>query len=351
MNVSRAAATIGTLGIGAMMLTGCASGASGAEAADEVRLGYFANVTHAPALVGVQRGLFQDALGDAELKPELLGAGPAAIEALTAGSIDAAYVGPNPAINTYIQSGGRSARIVAGATSGGASLAVRDGIDSAADLAGADLASPQLGNTQDVALRTWLADSGYETSITSGGDVTITPTSGALALTLFQKGELDGAWLPEPWASRLVVDAGADVLVDEADLWPDGAFPTTVLLVRADFADERPDLVEKLIAGHVEAVDWLNDNDEAAPDAVNRALTDATGQGLTDEVLHRALGNVTFSVDPHAGAFEALVADGIAAGTQKEGPIDGIFDLAALNAQLERAGRQPVSAGGLGADR
>nr|WP_243228266.1 ABC transporter substrate-binding protein [Microbacterium sp. CIAB417] len=353
MKITRRTTTLTALGLGAMMLAGCASAAEGSGtqegSVDEVRLGYFANVTHAPALVGVEQGLFEDALGeDVNLSTEIFNAGPAAIEALSAGAIDATYIGPNPSINTFIQSGGQSARIIAGATSGGAALVVRDGIESVADLEGTNLASPQLGNTQDVALRSWLADEGFETSTSGGGDVTITPTENAQTLTLFQKGELDGAWLPEPWVSRLVVDAGAHVLVDEAELWEDGAFPTTVLLVRAEFAEEHPDVVEQLLEGHIASVAWLDENAAEAPDVINAALTDATGKGLSDEVLARALENVTFTVDPHAETFTTLVENGLAAGTQKEGSIDGLFDLTALNALLEADGQEPVSAGGLG---
>ena len=176
MNKLRTATTITTLGLVAMMMAGCASAAatdkpaadatSDAPSVSEVRLGYFANVTHAPALVGLQEGLFQDALGDVDVTTSVFNAGPAAIEALTAGAIDATYIGPNPSINTFIQSGGESAHIVAGAATGGAALVVREGIDSAKDLEGTTLASPQLGNTQDVALRSWLADEGYTTDTT-----------------------------------------------------------------------------------------------------------------------------------------------------------------------------------------
>ncbi|REJ04167.1 aliphatic sulfonate ABC transporter substrate-binding protein [Microbacterium bovistercoris] len=337
-----------------MMLAGCASASAdqgtGKDDLAELRLGYFANVTHAPALVGVSEGLFQDALGDVEVKTEVFNAGPAAIEALSAGAIDATYIGPNPAINTFIQSGGQSANIIAGATSGGAALVVSDEIKTASDLKGATLATPQLGNTQDVALRSWLADEGFETSVSGGGDVNITPTENAQTLTLFQDGEVDGAWVPEPWVSRLVVDAGAKVLIDEKDLWKDGAFPTTVLLVRKDFAKEHPEAVEELLEGHIASVQWLDDNAAEAPAVINGALEDATGKGLSDEVLARALQNVTFTVDPHAETFEKLVSNGLAAGTQKKGAIDGLFDLRALNAQLKDAGQEPVSAAGLGED-
>jgi len=344
-----------------LALSGCAPQSAGAagqtaaasattEPAEELRLGYFANVTHAPALVGLQEGLFADALGDTKLTTQVFNAGPAAIEALSAGAIDATYIGPNPSINTFIQSGGESAHIVAGAATGGAALVVREGIDSAKDLEGTTLASPQLGNTQDVALRTWLADEGFETTTTGEGDVTITPTENAQTLQLFQDGQIDGAWLPEPWVSRLIIDAGAHVLVDEADLWEDGEFPTTVLLVRADFLDEHPDVVEDLLRGHVAAVEWLADNPDDAAGVINAAIETETGKPLSDEVISRSLEHVVFSFDPHADTFETLVENGLAAGTQKEGSIDGLFDLTLLNAILSADGVDTVSAAGLGED-
>jgi NitT/TauT family transport system substrate-binding protein len=357
VNAIRTATTITTLGLVAAMMAGCASAAanpgdqsegSDAPSVSELRLGYFANVTHAPALVGLEEGLFEDALGDVEVTTSVFNAGPAAIEALTAGAIDATYIGPNPSINTFIQSGGESARIIAGAATGGAALVVADGIDSPDDLAGTTLASPQLGNTQDVALRVWLADQGYETDTSGGGDVAVTPTENAQTLTLFQDGALDGAWLPEPWVSRLVVDAGAHVLVDEADLWPGGEFPTTVLLVRAEFLEQHPDVVEQLLEGHVAAVNWIADNPDEAPGVINAAIEAETGKPLSDAVIERALEHVTFSVDPHADTFETLVANGLEAGTQKEGSIDGLFDLRLLNGLLEASGSDTVSAAGLG---
>ncbi|SFR66648.1 NitT/TauT family transport system substrate-binding protein [Agromyces sp. CF514] len=340
-----------------LLLSGCApTAAAGEDAAasasttpaTELRLGYFANVTHAPAIVGLQEGLFADALGDTKLTTQVFNAGPAAIEALSAGAIDATYIGPNPSINTFIQSGGQSAHIVAGAATGGAALVVRDGIDSADDLAGTTLATPQLGNTQDVALRSWLADEGYETDTTGGGDVNITPTENSQTLTLFQQGAIDGAWLPEPWVSRLIIDAGAHVLVDEADLWDDGAFPTTVLLVRAEFLAEHPETVKALLQGHEASLAWLSEHPDEAAGVINAGIEAETGKPLADEVIDRALEHVSFSDDPHAETFETLVANGLEAGTQKDGSIDGLFDLRILNELRDEAGEEPVSAGGLG---
>ncbi|TYL53667.1 ABC transporter substrate-binding protein [Agromyces mariniharenae] len=344
--------------VASAVLTGCsaqsAAGETAAASADagtpseELRLGYFANVTHAPALVGLQEGLFEEALGDTTLSTQVFNAGPAAIEALTAGAIDATYIGPNPSINTFIQSAGESARIVAGAATGGAALVVRDDIDSPEDLEGTTLATPQLGNTQDVALRSWLADEGFTTDTSGGGDVHITPTENAQTLTLFQQGQLDGAWLPEPWVSRLIVDAGAKVLVDEADLWEDGNFPTTVLLVNATFLAEHPQTVEALLEGHLASLAWLDEHADEAATVINAALEAETGKPLADEVITRSLEHVTFSADPHAETFATLVENGLEAGTQKAGSIEGLFDLRLLNGLLEDAGEEPVSAGDLG---
>ena len=356
---NRITRSIITLVASAMLLTGCATaagaeggstGSAEASAATELRLGYFANVTHAPALVGVEEGILQKDLGDTTLTTQVFNAGPAAIEALSAGAIDATYIGPNPAINSYIQSAGESVRVIAGATVGGAALVVRDGIDSAADLKGATLATPQLGGTQDVALRSWLKEQGYATDISGGGDVTISPTENAQTLTLFQDGQIDGAWLPEPWVSRLVLEGGAHVLVDEKDLWQDGAFPTTILIVNADFLAEHPETVRALLQGHVESLAWLADNATTAATAINTQLEADTGKKLKDEVITRALQNVSFTADPHAETFATLVEKGLEAGTQKKGSIDGLFDLRELNAVLTDAGEPTVSAGGLGED-
>jgi NitT/TauT family transport system substrate-binding protein len=354
VNKIRTTTAITTLGLVAMMMAGCASAAGGtpaessAASVSELRLGYFANVTHAPALVGLQEGIFEKDLGDVDVTTQVFNAGPAAIEALTAGAIDATYIGPNPSINTYIQSAGESARIIAGAATGGAALVVADGIDSPADLEGKTLATPQLGNTQDVALRVWLADEGYKTDTSGGGDVHITPTDNSQTLTLFQKGDIAGAWVPEPWVSRLVIDGGGHVLQDEADLWPDGEFPTTVLLVRADFLKQHPDVVEDLLQAHVDSVKWIADNPDQVADVVNAQLTADTGKALSDDVIARALEHVSFSVDPHADTFTTLVENGLKAGTQKDGSIKGLFDLTLLNGLLKASGADAVSAAGLG---
>jgi NitT/TauT family transport system substrate-binding protein len=323
-----------------------------ANPAAELKLGYFGNITHAPALVGVGQGFIAKNLGETKLSTQVFNAGPAAIEALNAGAIDATYIGPNPAINSYVKSKGESISIIAGAAAGGAQLVVKPGIGSAADLKGKTLASPQLGGTQDVALRSWLVHQGYKTSTDGSGDVAINPSENAQTLKLFQDGKLDGAWLPEPWASRLVLQAGAKVLVDEKDLWEKGEFTTTVLIVNKKFAADHPATVQALLKGNVEAVDWLN----AAPAAekasvLNAALKESAGAALQPDVIDRSLQNIVFTVDPLAGTYRKLLQDGVDAGTTKQADINGIFDLTALNKVLsEGATGKKISAEGLGKD-
>jgi len=325
--------------------------ASGGGAAEELRLGYFANVTHAAALIGVQNGSIAEELGTGTtLTTQVFNAGPDEVEALFAGAIDAAYIGPSPTINAYGQSGGDAIRIIAGAASGGAQLVVRDGINSAADLKGTNLASPQLGNTQDVALRTWLTDQGLKNSVDGGGDVTISPTPNSDIPNLFQSGELDGAWVPEPTASLLVLERGGHVLVDEKDLWPGGRFVTTHLIVRTDFLEQYPDTVSALLRAHVRSVELAEQDAPAAKQSVNDGLDAAGGKSLTPEVLDRAWSELTVTYDPVAPALKQSAENGFTAGTTAEQvDLDGIYDLRLLNGILEDEGREAVSAGGLGA--
>ncbi|MDR6414603.1 ABC transporter substrate-binding protein [Pseudarthrobacter sulfonivorans] len=328
-----------------------ASVAAPGNAAAELKLGYFGNVTHAPALVGVSQGYIAGELGDTKLSTQVFNAGPAAIEALNAGAIDATYIGPNPAINSFVKSGGESVNIIAGAAAGGAQLVVKPEITAAADLKGKTLASPQLGGTQDVALRAWLSAQGYKTNVDGSGDVAINPTENAQTLKLFQDGKLDGAWLPEPWASRLVLQAAAKVLVDEKDLWDGsltgkaGEFPTTILIVNKKFAAEHPDTVKALLRGHVKSVEWLNGaaaGEKAT--VINAALKEAAGAELKGDVIERSLKNIVFTVDPLAGTYSKLLKDGVEAGTTKQADINGIFDLTALNGVTG----EKTSAAGLG---
>lgn len=343
--VALAGAALAVLGA----LSGCSTSPSAkAGPGGTLRLGYFANVTHATPLAGVERGTYRTNLGPTALETQVFNAGPAAVEALFAGAIDATYIGPNPAINAYVKSKGSALRIVAGATSGGAQLVVKPGIDSAEQLRGTTLATPQLGNTQDVALRAWLASKGLHTDPQTGGDVTIAPSDNATTLQLFRDGEIAGAWLPEPWASRLVIEGGAKVLVNEKDLWPGGQFVTTHLVVATKFLAEHPDIVRRLLVAHVETTTWINANEAEAKTTVNAALEELTQKALPGPVLDRAFAELSITNDPVAASLATSADHAAKAGLLDEPDLAGIYDLRLLNEVLAAAGAKPVSPAGLG---
>ena len=345
-----AAASSGEALAGTSAGSAAGSAAAGAStAADTLKLGYFPNVTHASAVLGVADGTFQEALGDTKLETSTFNAGPAAIEALLSGAIDASFIGPNPAINAFVKSNGDALRIVAGATNNGAALVVKPEINTAADLKGKTLATPQLGGTQDVALRKWLLDNGLKVQTTGGDDVDIVNQENAQTLDLFKSGEIDGAWLPEPWASRLVLEAGGKTLVDEKTLWPDGEFQTTILISSRQFLEDHPETIEALIKGEVTETEAIEANPTKAQTDLNAAIGELTGKPLADTTIQAAFANIQPTWDPLAGTLNTIAENGVEAGTLTEKPdLTGIYDLTALNKVLAAAGKPPVSAAGLG---
>lgn len=318
-----------------------------------VRIGFFANVTHAPALVAQQLRLFEAFLGKDGTKVEYVAfnAGPAAIEAMKGGAIDISYIGPNPSISGYTSTGGTLLRVVSGATSGGAQFVVKPSINTVADLKGKKFASPQLGNTQDVALRSWLKDQGLKTSTTGGGgDVTIVPTDNATSLTLFKKGDIDGAWLPEPWASRLVLEAGAKVFLDEKSLWPNGQFVTTNIIASQSFLNKYPGTVRSVLQANNSAIKYIAANVTKAKDVVQEQITKWTGKPLPDAVITRSWGNLSFTWNPLPATLAKSADDAVNAGllTLGQNKLAGIYDLRLLNQVLAAAKARPVTANGLG---
>lgn len=309
-----------------------------------MRLGYFPNITHATALVGVGKGIFADKLGpNVTLKTSTFNAGPAAIEALFADAIDASYLGPNPAINAWSKSKGKALEIIAGATSGGALLIVKPAINSAVDLKGKKIASPQLGGTQDIALRSWLKTNGLSSDTTGGGDVSIVPQDNSLTLDAFKSGAIDGAWVPEPWATRLIQEGGGKVLVDEKTLWPGGKFVTTHLIVATKFLDAHPDVVKGLLEGQVAANDFVNKHPEEAQQIANAQIKAITGKALSDAVIKAAWQNLTFTNDPIASSLQANADAAISAGLLAKVDLTGIYDLGPLNDVLKAAGEPAVA--------
>ena len=351
-STTSAATSVAAAGSGAA-LPGSAGDApaDAALSVDTVRLGYFPNVTHAAAVLGVSNGTFQEALGTTKLEATTFNAGPAAIEALLSGAIDATFIGPNPAINAFVKSDGDALRIVAGATDNGAALIVKPEINGPQDLTGKSLATPQLGGTQDVALRKWLLDNGLKTQTTGGNDVDIVNQENSQTLSLFTTGEIDGAWLPEPWASRLVLEAGGKMLLDEKTLWPNEKFQTTILISARQFLEDHPDAIEALISAAVVETDAIKADPEQARTALNAAIGELTGKPLKDATIEAAFANIQPTWDPLAGTLTTIAANGVAAGTLAEVPdLSGIYDLTALNKVLGAAGKPPASAAGLGTE-
>jgi len=327
----------------AALVAACGGDETAGEATT-LRLGCFPNVTHAPALVGIQEGMFAEALGpDVELELSYFNAGPEAVESLFGEALDATFIGPNPAINAYAQSDGEAIRIIAGSTSGGAFLVVRPGIESVEDLAGTTLATPQLGNTQDVALRAWLIERGLSADTAGGGDVSIVPQSNADTLRAFQAGDIDGAWVPEPWATRLIQEGGGAILIDERDLWPDGLYVTTHLIVRAEFLEQNPTLIKHLLEGYLEALRFVNENPAEAQTVTNDAIEAITGARLPDQVIAGAWENLTFTWDPIASSLQESADDAVEVDLLDPVDLSGIYALEILNRLLAEAGEAAVA--------
>jgi NitT/TauT family transport system substrate-binding protein len=311
-----------------------------------VRIGYFPNVTHAQALIGRAGGQFEKALGpNVQIEWKAFNAGPAAIEALFASAIDLTYVGPNPSVAGYIRSQGAAVRIVAGAASGGAALVVREGagIQKISDFHGKKIATPQQGNSQDIALRAWLRAKGLKAR-EKGGDVQILPITNADQFTLFLKGQLDAAWAPEPWASRLVHDAGGKIFLDERDLWPNRQFVITNLVVHPKFLKDHPDIVKNFLRAHVELTEWINKNTAQAKQIMNQQLQKETGKALSPQVLDDAFSHLAVTYDPIRWSLtkstQQAFEEGFLGHTQPD--ISGIYDLGPLNEVLREKKAQPL---------
>ncbi|MFF6784651.1 aliphatic sulfonate ABC transporter substrate-binding protein [Streptomyces sp. NPDC012510] len=328
-----------------------AAGAEKIDGLDSVSIGYFGNLTHATALVGIQKGFFQKELGGTQAKYTTFNAGPSEIEALNGGSIDIGWIGPSPAINGYTQADGTNLRIIGGSASGGVKLVVDpDKIKSLKDVKGKKIATPQLGNTQDVAFLNWIAEQGWKVDPQSGkGDVSVVRTENSVAPDAYKSGAIDGAWVPEPTASKLVAE-GAKVLLDEADLWPDKKFVITNIIVRQEFLKEHPDVVEAVLRASVKTNAYIKSDPDDAKAAANAQLKADSGKELPADVLDPAWKSIQFTDDPLASTLNTEAGHAVKAGLLEKPKLDGIYDLTLLNKVLKAAGEPEVDDAGLGAE-
>ncbi|POX63293.1 sulfate ABC transporter substrate-binding protein [Streptomyces sp. Ru62] len=328
-----------------------ATGAKKIDGLGSVKIGYFGNLTHATALVGKQKGFFQKELGATEAKYQVFNAGPSEIEALNSGSIDIGWIGPSPAINGYTKSDGKSLRIIGGSASGGVKLVVNPKkITSLKDVKGKKIATPQLGNTQDVAFLNWVAEQGWKVDAQSGkGDVSVVRTDNKVTPDAYKSGSIDGAWVPEPTASKLVAEGGK-VLLDESTLWPDKKFVITNIIVSQKFLKEHPKAVEAVLKASVETNKWINANPDEAKAAANKQLGVDSGKELPAKVLDPAWKSVQFTDDPLAATLDTEAKHAVKAGLLENPELDGIYDLTLLNKVLKAEGEPTVSDAGLGAE-
>jgi NitT/TauT family transport system substrate-binding protein len=307
--------------------------ARGRDDARPFRLGLFPNVTHGQALVGVEDGTFARALGG-KLETRMFHAGPAAMEALLAGDLDASYVGPGPAVIAFLRSRGEGLRVVAGAVSGGAVLVVRDATKPG-DLVGKRVATPQLGNTQDVALRVWLGEHGLDTKRGPRG-VEVTPLANPDILSMFARGELAGAWVPEPWGARLVAEAGGRILLDERTRWPGGRFPAAVLVVSARALERRRPEAVALLRAHLELTRRWEQAPEEFARQVNAAFARHTGKPLPDAVLKDAFSRLAPTSDPMRPQLAQMARDTQRLGFAPPGDVSDIVDATLLGEVARR---------------
>uniref|UniRef100_A0AAU2K163 ABC transporter substrate-binding protein n=1 Tax=Streptomyces sp. NBC_00049 TaxID=2903617 RepID=A0AAU2K163_9ACTN len=318
--------------------------------ASEVRIGYFPNLTHATALVGIQEGLIAKELNGTTIKPQTFNAGPSEIEALNGGSLDIGFIGPSPSINAYVKSKGSNLRIISGSASGGVKLVVNgDKIKTLDDLKGKKIATPQKGNTQDVAFLNWISEKGWTVDPESGkGDVSVVRTDNKVTPDAFKQGSIDGAWVPEPTAAKLVADGGK-VLLDETDLWPDKKFVITNIIVSQKFLQEHPDVVEAVLRGTVNTNEWIHANQDKAKASANAALKALNGKELESAVIDPAWPSIQITDDPLATTLKTQSDWAVKAKLIEQPDLAGIYDLKLLNKVLKAAGKPEVSDAGLGA--
>lgn len=301
------------------------------SAPQEIRLAYFANLTHAQAVLGMASGDFEKAVAPSKIKTRLFNAGPSLIEAMRADEVDIGYVGPGPAVAGFVSSGGKGLKVICGAAANGVSIVVGkdSGISSLPSLAGKRLATPQLANTQDLSARHYLKET---LKVTDLGNVL--PVANADQVSMMKRGQIDAAWVPEPWGARLVAEAGGRLIGEEKDLWPDGQFATTIVVASPKFMREHPETVRKLLAVHRNWTLKLQQDPAGQLPQLKSALLALTKKELPPGVLDQAITRVKFTDDPIASSIASMAKWSYELGFAKQPPdltgmVDTTFTLSA----------------------
>ena len=290
----------GIAGIILLSVLGVTLNSNNSSNENKLRIAYFPNIGHSIPIVGMEKEFFQASVGNSTLiETRVFDSGPQAIESLFANSIDLAYVGPGPAINGFLNSENHNVKILAGAASGGASFIAHpeSQIISPSDFAGKKIAAPQIGNTQDVSLRHYLSENGLKPA-EKGGSVVIYNIPNPDIYTLFVKGEIDGAWIAEPWATILETELNGKRLFYEEELWPNQEFASVLLIANANYVKENPMVIANLLDSHRDTVTWINQNPVETRIIFNDFLKSHLGQPLSDNVVDIALSNLVITDDP-----------------------------------------------------
>ena len=306
---------------------------------NKIRVAYFPNISHAVPIIGMEKGTFQDQIGNnTVIESMLFDAGPQVIESIFAGSIDIAYVGPGPAINGFLKSENHNVKILSGAASGGASFIVHPNskINSVADFGGKRIAAPQIGNTQDISLRNYLSENGLKPA-EKGGSVIVLNIPNPDIYTLFAKGDIDAAWVPEPTATILVQQLNGTRLFNEEELWPDNRFASVLLIAREEYVNQNPDVINKWLEAHQQTVNWINSNPEQTRVIFIQFMKKETGKTLSDKLVDESLSNLEITSDPIVSSIHTFAkrADSLGYLGRHGYSLDGIFFDINSNSQLE----------------
>jgi len=299
------------------------------DSENNIRVAFFPSVVHAVPIIGMETQTFANNLNaDLDIQVKIFDSGPQVIESIFSNSVDIAYVGPGPVINGFLKSDGNDLKILAGAASGGASFVIQknSGLDLIENYSGKRIAAPQISNTQDVSLRHYLAENGLITA-EKGGDVFVLNIANPDIYTLFAKGDIDGAWVPEPWATMLVEELGGVRLFDENEFWPENQFSSVLLIGRSDYIEKNPEIIKKWINANEKTAQWINNHPDESKKLYNEFLNSYMGRTLPQNIVEKSFSNIIITSEPLENSVYTFAERADALGyLGRDGyTLDGIF--------------------------